>query len=247
MPGAAHHHGSRTERMRRYWDERAVENAAWFVDTTLHYAQPDMARFMETGRQVVEHAYVDAPVEPAATARAVEIGCGLGRLCAALADHFDEVVGIDIAPEMVRRAEELVDRPGVRFQVGDGASLTAIDDASTDFVLSFTVFQHIPDPTVIAGYIGEAGRVLRPGGVLAFQWNNEPGARRWRIRRWVLDRLQRSGLRPERRGRNAAEFLGSKVPLPRIRTMLTDAGLELEHVEGAGTLFAWAWARRTEA
>lgn len=247
MLGAARPDGSRTERMRRYWNERAVENAAWFVDTTLHYAAPDMERFMATGRQVVEHAFVDAPVKPTATTRAVEIGCGLGRLCDALADHFDEVIGIDIAPEMVRRSEELVDRPGVRFHVGDGASLAPIDDASTDFVLSFTVFQHIPDPAVIAGYLAEAGRVLRPGGVLAFQWNNEPGARRWRVRRWVLDRLQRSGIRPERRGRNAAEFLGSKVPMPRIRSMLADAGLELEHVEGAGTLFAWAWARRTAA
>ena len=247
VPGAAHHHGARTERMRTYWNQRAVENAAWFVDTTLDYAQPDMERFMATGRQVVDHAFTEAVVRPEGTHRAVEIGSGLGRLCAALAQHFDEVIGIDIAPEMVRQADQLVDDPRVTFHVGSGASLDAVDDGSADFVLSFTVFQHIPDPSVIAAYLVEAGRVLRPGGVIAFQWNNEDGARRWRVRRWVLDLLQRTGLRPERRGRNAAEFLGSKVPLGRIREMLTDAGLELEHVDGEGTLFAWAWARRTPA
>lgn len=230
--------------MRRYWNDRAVENAAWYVDTSLDFGAPDMERFMETGRVVVGQAFVDAPVKPSSTVRAVDIGCGLGRLCAVLAEHFDEVVGIDIAPEMVRKASELVQRPNVSFLVGDGASLAPIEDASVDFVLSFTVFQHIPEPAVIASYLAEAGRVLRPGGVVSFQWNNEPGAGRWRVKRWVLDILQRTGVRPEQRGRNAAEFLGSKIPLDRIRAMLADAGLELEAVDGEGTLFAWAWARR---
>jgi SAM-dependent methyltransferase len=133
----------------------------------------------------------------------------------------------------------------VSFRLGDGRAITGVDDGSADLVLSFTVFQHIPSVSVIEGYLREAGRVLRPGGVLVFQWNNERGAWRWRARRWWLGLLQRTRIRPERYLRNAPEFLGSRVPIARIERALRTAGLELVGTKGDGTLFAWAWARRT--
>jgi len=145
---------------------------------------------------------------------------------------------------MVRRARDLGPPPNVTFQVGDGASLAGIDDASVDLVLSFTVFQHIPDIEVIDGYLAEAGRILRPGGVAAFQWNNEPGHRGWSIRRGALGLLQRTGLHAERYRRHAPEFLGSRVPLARIDAALARAGLERVGLRNEGTLFTWAWARR---
>lgn len=228
--------------MRSYWDDRARQNAAWYVDTSLVYDDPDMGRFFETGAEVVRTAVDEAPVSPLRRGRAVEIGSGLGRICLALADRFDAVDGVDISSEMIAQARALVDRPSVQFHLGDGASLSAIETGSADLVLSFTVFQHIPDESIIAEYIVEAGRVLRTGGVLAFQWNNEPGALRWRALRACRSLLQRSGLRVERRGRNAPQFLGSRVSMGHVVTMLTKAGLELKATAGQGTLFSWAWA-----
>jgi tRNA/tmRNA/rRNA uracil-C5-methylase (TrmA/RlmC/RlmD family) len=38
--------------------------------------------------------------------RALDFGCGLGRITRALAQHFDESVGVDISEDMVRRARE---------------------------------------------------------------------------------------------------------------------------------------------
>ena len=230
--------------MRRYWDERAVENAPWYVDTTLAFDDPDMAAFFEGGHQTVRSALDGAPALPMRAEVALEIGSGLGRVVRSLADRFDRVIGIDISEEMVTRARELVDHPGVEFRLGDGASLAGVDDASVDLVLSFTVFQHIPDPRVIDAYLAEAGRVLRPGGVLVFQWNNLPGHRRWVARRWWLSALQRSGLRPEHRRRHAPAFLGSRVPLARIEAGLAAGGLRLAGTREAGTLYAWAWATR---
>jgi SAM-dependent methyltransferase len=230
--------------MRRYWDERARDNAAFYVDTTMDYDRPDMERFFRTGREVVREALDDAPVRPARTGLAVEIGCGLGRVCAALAERFDEVVGVDVSAEMLRRARELVPDPRVRFDLGDGTTLSTLEDASADFVVSFTVFQHVPDPVVVDRYLAEAGRVLRPGGVAAFQWNNTPGSLRWAIRRTLLSALQRSGLRREARLRNDAAFLGSRIPLRRVARSLEAGGLELAGTRGEGTLFAWAWAVR---
>ena len=229
--------------MRAYWDEKAKENAAWYVDTSLSFDDPDMEQFWQQGERIVQIALDDPPARaPQGSALAVEIGSGLGRNCKALAGRFDRVVGVDIAPEMVRRATELV--PEAEFHLVDGASIAPVADASADFVFSFTVFQHIPDVDVIERYIVEAGRVLRSGGVFAFQWNNEPGHRAWKARRAWLAALQRTGLRRERYGRHAPQFLGSKVPLARIERALASAGLELVATQSLGTLYAWAWGAK---
>lgn len=235
--------GRSVDDMRSYWDDRARKNAAWYVDTSLGYDQPDMGRFFETGREIAR-IVLDGPVQPERKELAVEIGPGLGRICRALSDEFDRVVGVDISEEMVQRARELVDDPSITFEVGDGASLAPVNDGAADLVVSFTVFQHIPEPEVIEAYILEAGRVLRTGGVFAFQWNNAPGHRRWALRRVLLSWLQRTGLRGERYERNAPQFLGSRVPLPRIDAALGAAGLERVGSTGEGTLYCWAWARK---
>lgn len=231
--------------MRSYWDARAKQNAAWYVDTSLPYDQPDMERFFATGHSIVAEALDRAPVGPPGRQLAVEIGSGLGRVCRALADRFDRVVGVDVAPSMVEQARATVVDPRVTFELGDGSTLAQVADASADLVLSFTVFQHIPTVSVIEGYLREAGRVLRPGGLLVFQWNNTAGPLRWVARRTALSALQRSGLRPEQHGRNHAAFLGSRVGLARIQRALAAGGLELVETRGSGTLWAWAWAVRS--
>ena len=234
----------RVRGMRAYWDRAAEQNALWYVDTSLSFEDPDVERFLATGESIVAEAVDDAPVRPERTAVALEIGCGLGRVCAALARRFDRVIGVDISAEMLHRARALVVDERVELVQGDGATLDGVGDASTDVVLSFTVFQHIPDDRIIGSYLREAGRVLRPGGILVFQWNNTPGAWRWRVRRAWLSALQRSGLRPERHQRHAPEFLGTRVSLRRIERMLRDGGLALVATKNRGNLYAWAWARR---
>lgn len=233
-----------TDGMRSYWDARAQENAAFYVDTTCDYDTPDMDQFFETGTKVVREALLDAPVQPAGRELALEIGPGLGRICKALAAHFDRVVGLDVSAEMVRQARELVDDPNVTFETGDGITLQPVEDASVDFVVTFTVLQHLPDRGAIVGYLREAARVLRRGGVLAAQWNGDAHPRRYRLRGawWQLQR--RLGVRSKQDHRVAPQFLGTPVPLPFVRSVLEDAGLVVEGAKGEGTLFSWIWARR---
>ena len=232
--------------MKKYWEERATLNAAWYVDTTVDWDAPDMVRFFETGRRIVAEALDQVSpnvAPPSGRELAVEIGSGLGRVCAALSERFDRVVGIDVAAGMVSRAHELVARPNVSFEVGDGTTLRPLPDASADLVLSFTVFQHVLRPSVIEGYLAEAARVLRPGGLLVFQWNSTTGTTRWWLRRSLLDLLQRTGLSRQERDTNAAAFLGTTLSVARVRRSLGRVGLQLLDVRGAGTLFTWAWAR----
>jgi len=229
--------------MRRFWDEAARLNAPWYVDTSLSYDEPDLERFFATGRKIVDEAIGESPID-VKTGSALEIGSGLGRVCLALAERFQAVTGIDISPEMVSRAESLAPSPRITYVVGDGESLSAVGDATMDLVLTFTVFQHIPRRAVIERYITEAGRVLRPGGVFVFQWNNTPGSFRWRMWRRVAALAQRSGLYRERFRRNAAEFLGERVPMRHIVRALDRGDLTLRKTKGEGTLYAWAWAEK---
>lgn len=232
--------GQRRERMRAYWDDRARVNAAWYVDTSLGYDDPDMEKFWETGRRIAANALDSSPTQTPSFGLALEIGSGLGRVCKGLAERFDRVIGIDISPEMVERARSLVPDERITFEVGDGATLTSIQDGSVDLVVSFTVFQHIPAVSVIESYIHEVGRVLKQGGVFSFQWNNMPRHRLWSARRRAISLLRRVGIRFHET-RDPA-FLGSRVPLRRIRVALQESGMEYLRAERLGQLFAWAWA-----
>jgi SAM-dependent methyltransferase len=230
--------------MRSYWDARAQENAVWYVDTTMDYDAPDMERFFATGRQVVDALLHQAPLQPARRERAVEIGCGLGRLCLALADEFAEVIGVDISETMLTKARQLVPRSNVRFELVSGADLAPVEDASADLVTTFTVFQHMPRATLIEAYVHEAARVLAPGGVLAAQWNNLPHPRAGKARGvWERTRHRVGG--PFRLdARVAPEFVGLRLPLDDMLAMVRRAGLSVRGTAQTGTLFAWVWATK---
>jgi SAM-dependent methyltransferase len=117
-----------------------------------------------------------AEVAPA-RARVLEVGCGPGRLSILLARGHDlDVTGLDLDPEMIRRARANAeraadnDRGGPAFLVGDVASLP-FPDRSLDLVVSTLSSHHWSDPT--AG-LDEIGRVLRPDG-RALIWDLRPG------------------------------------------------------------------------
>ncbi len=115
---------------------------------------------------------------PAARRRALDFGCGLGRLTQALADHCDEVVGLDVAPSMIAQARTF-NRHGarVRYEVQGEPPFAAVASASMDVVYTGRVLQHIA-PIYAREYIRELARVLAPGGFLSFdvpsRWLDQP-------------------------------------------------------------------------
>lgn len=118
-------------------------------------------------------ARVDALKLPLTRGRALDFGCGVGRATQALALHFDEVVGIDIAPSMIKLADQF-NRHGekCRHLVNDSKDLHLFPDDHFDFVFSTIVLQHMR-PEYSTGYIQEFVRILRPGGVAVFQIPSE--------------------------------------------------------------------------
>lgn len=105
--------------------------------------------------------------------RMLEIGCGAGRMLVHFAPHFEHVIGVDIAPEMIDRARRRMPA-NVELAVVEGADLAPAADASVDLVLSIQVFQHVPEAEVVGAYLAETRRVLRPGGRAVLQFDTRP-------------------------------------------------------------------------
>src|SRR4029450_3617661 len=100
-------------------------------------------------------------IEPGA--RVLEIGVGTGLALEAYPHHCN-VTGIDLAPEMLERAQDRVNRNGWRhitLAQGDALNLQ-FDDDSFDYVMAFHVVSVVPDPQRM---MAEAQRVCRPGGL----------------------------------------------------------------------------------
>jgi ubiquinone/menaquinone biosynthesis C-methylase UbiE len=107
-----------------------------------------------------------AEIELPQGARVLEIGCGTGSVVRVLARRpgVAEAVGVDPSPVFVARARALgADLPNVAFEEGDGRALR-FADGEFDAVVLHTSLCHIPEPERV---LGEAFRVLRPGGALA--------------------------------------------------------------------------------
>jgi|SRR5580765_2905402 ubiquinone/menaquinone biosynthesis C-methylase UbiE len=93
----------------------------------------------------------------------LDVGCGTGAASRAAGPVAKFVVGVDLAPDMTRRATELARAiENVRFVVADSEQLPFDDGAFTAVVCSNS-FHHYPDPLRA---VREMDRVLASGGRL---------------------------------------------------------------------------------
>jgi SAM-dependent methyltransferase len=166
------------ERMRDDWNRRAGEDAHYYV--AFGRRGQDEEGFLETAADVVRNLVPDlrrlAAASPRAR-RALEIGCGPGRLMLPMSRHFGEIHGVDVSDAMIAIARERLARvPHAHPHHTTGADLAPFADDSFDFVYSYAVFQHIPSREVVFQYLTECRRVLKPGGILRCQINGLPPA-----------------------------------------------------------------------
>lgn len=122
--------------------------------------------------------------------RVLDVGCGPGTITLDLARLVapGEVVGIDVAAEIVAAAERAradASLANASFAVGDVYALE-FDTGSFDVVHAHQVLQHLADPVAA---LREMRRVLRPGGLLAVR-DSDYGAFTWfpldpRLDRWL--------------------------------------------------------------
>ncbi len=158
---------------RRHWEKFARTDPLWAVLTApgKEGNRWTVDEFFATGEQDITAVLgaIRTRYPQLTRHRALDFGCGVGRLTQALALEFDRVTGVDIAADMLvhaRRHNRRGDR--VTYVHNPAADLACFADGSFDLVLSLITLQHIA-PAYSRGYIREFVRLCAPGGVAYFQ------------------------------------------------------------------------------
>jgi SAM-dependent methyltransferase len=160
------------ERHKEDWERLAEADPMWAVLTS-----PDdkggawnADRFFATGEvEVAEVLDAADRLRTVARGRALDFGCGVGRLTRALGVRFQSAVGVDISEAMVAQARRLNDAfPQCEFVVNEASDLSRFETDSFDFVYSNIVLQHLPSVVEIERYVTEFLRIARPDALVVF-------------------------------------------------------------------------------
>ena len=184
-----------------------------------------LATSVDVVRSLVRELKRLPPNSTAQGRRALDIGCGPGRLLRPLSQHLTEIHGVDVSDEMVCLArEKLHDIPHVRVHLNDGVNLASFPDNYFDFIYSYAVFQHIPSREVVFNYLEEARRVLKTGGYLRCQINGLPATSKY-----------------------YDTWNGVRISACEIAGFAREHHFQLLALEGASTQYMWTTMRKQPA
>jgi SAM-dependent methyltransferase len=157
--------------LKNNWESLAERDALFAIltDQSRVGGKWNVAEFMATGEAEIEtvmHHLAGIGCIPNYAGKALDFGCGVGRVTQALAPRFTSCVGVDISRQMIEKARSLNLYAHCRYLANSGEQL-AFADASFSFIYSNIVLQHVPRRFSTA-YLREFVRVLAPGGLLVF-------------------------------------------------------------------------------
>jgi SAM-dependent methyltransferase len=237
----------RLRALRRHWNEYGRSDPLWAILTA-----PDkkgnrwsIDEFLQTGRDEIDALirYLDQRGLAQNRRRALDFGCGAGRLTHALAGYFDHVIGVDIAASMIDVAKRLHGvTPNLEFRVNTSGRLESIPSGSVDVVYTLLVLQHIR-PRYVRQYLAEFVRVLTPGGVLIFQLPSGdalPVKVEGHPLKRLLPRPVIAAIRAVRRLREFPRMESHGLPRREVEQLLADLGAPVvdvvdDHAHGTDT------------
>jgi len=162
-------------------------------------------REIEELMQYIKSLELDIP-----QGKALDFGCGIGRLTQPLCRHFDQVYGVDIAPTMVELANKY-NRYSNKcyYYLNENEGLGLFSDNNIDFIYSAVAFQNIA-PFYSKKYIQEFLRILAPNGLIVFEIPGEPRSIRQVIKTMLPSILLDLYYKIKYRGRPRIELHGIK-------------------------------------
>jgi ubiquinone/menaquinone biosynthesis C-methylase UbiE len=152
-------------------DDRDIFRLAPSMDPAVLETIAARLEFRGTDEGYARRSQAYLPRLPLAHARRIlALGCGTGievRALRLLARPDTAIIGIDHSPALIDAARRLTTDEGladnVTYQVGD-AHHTPYGDAEFDIITLHTLISHVEDPLRV---LGEARRLVRPGGTVA--------------------------------------------------------------------------------
>ena len=158
--------------LRKHWDRFGKSDPLWAICTWEEKKgnKWNLNEFFAYGRREINGIMrdIDALSVHLSYKKALDFGCGAGRLTQALAKYFDEVHGVDIAPSMIELAKRYnCYGAKCKYHLNIANNLKLFPDNSFDFIYTSQVLQHM-EPRYSKGYIREFLRILKSNGLLVF-------------------------------------------------------------------------------
>jgi len=187
----------------RWWDRNSEFKA-------LHDVNPLRANWIDQLSPVAEKSLLD-------------VGCGGGILCEAMAQRGAQVKGIDMGetPLQIARLHSLESSVDVDYQQITAEQLAEQTPESYDVVTCMEMLEHVPDPSSI---INACMRLVKPGGNVYFSTiNRNPKAFLFAIvgAEYVLNILPRG-----------THTYGSFIRPSELSRWAREAGLEVTEMTG---------------
>lgn len=218
------------------WDALGNEDPLWVVltDPTKRGNKWQIEDFFQTGKDEIEGLIkeisdLDLKIQ-VARGKALDFGCGVGRLTKALAQYFDEVTGVDISPSMIRNAEKYNDiGDKLTYVLNSRADLQVVPSNSMDLVYSSITLQHIPK-CAIDNYIAEFVRIVHKDGLAIFQL---PAGYDWTLRGFLLRLIPSNVLNMMRKKvyQCSTSFEMNYIPYKQVVHIVESSGGEIVHAK----------------
>lgn len=230
------------------WERIAAKEAFFGVVTADKYRASELtperiAEFYATGEGDIadilatfQRVFAAAP----SNGRALDIGCGVGRLARAIRKHARDVVGYDVSDSMLALARE---------HAGEGVDYTTtLPGGAFDWINSYVVFQHIPPAEGLA-LLKRALALLAPGGFVSIQltaWRTahlEPKGPLRQAKRAAHLALARAGARPAEALIQMHDYALTDVIRAFVEAGVTQQ--HLVHTDHGGHHGVWVFGRRS--
>lgn len=166
------------KKLRENWNTFGQKDPLWAILTepTKKGNKWELDEFFQTGKKEISDLikYLNEREISFSRSKALDFGCGVGRLTQALSDEFEEVHGVDIAESMISQAKKYnKHKDRCHYHVNVKEDLMLFDGNNFSFVYTNIVLQHMK-PVYAKKYIKEFLRILSQEGVLVFQLPSEP-------------------------------------------------------------------------
>jgi SAM-dependent methyltransferase len=142
--------------------DRYHENYGQVVDGSISFSGLKHDFFMQAKADLIARKLATLSGDGGLKSRALDIGCGVGKLIPYIRPLFASVSGCDVSAESIAQAKQC-DRTADFRHYEAGKSLP-FENASFDFASAVCVVHHVP-PSQWQAFFAEMRRVLKPGGL----------------------------------------------------------------------------------